>query len=505
MTNDRREWLLVRTEGLGETRVALNGSALRIGRGPENSIALDDSFASARHAELVEHGGERCLHDLGSRNGTRLNGHPLPPGNLARLRHGDVIQIGQSEVVYLQSVEPGLPVAPYPEAPPVPSPRGRGIGARVGRIVLWLSVLLVVLAILVAAALWALAPTRVTLLVMGSDARPDELQRGQVGRTDTMLTVVADRSLGGLAMISLPRDLWLSIPGYGEERINAAYALGGPRVAERVVGDTLGVPVDRYLVIGLQGVRDVVDAAGGVDIDVPTPIHDDAYPTDDYGTMVLDIPAGHQHMDGEMALRYARTRHQDNDFGRIARQQQVMSALRTAMLRPTNWWRIPGVIGAVRQATRTDLGLLDVATLALVAGGSSSSPDRLAVGIDLVEEFSGGEGAYLLRPKPALRQRVAVLLKPSSAAVEVLNGSTTSGLASQVADTLRGQGARVVNVGNAGASHRESTIEVKPGLTRAGGHVAAILKLPADAVNESPTLPDGVDVRVTLGEDQARR
>src|SRR6185503_449362 len=133
---------------------------------------------------------------------------------------------------------------------------------------------------------------------------------------------------------------------------------------ERVAGDLLGLPVERHLVIGLQGVRDVVDAAGGIEIDVERPIHDDTYPTDDYGTVVVDIPAGRQHMDGETALRYARTRHQDNDFGRMARQQRVMVALRNQLLKPINWWRVPAVVMAVQRATQTDLNPLDLTTVA---------------------------------------------------------------------------------------------------------------------------------------------
>ena len=262
--------------------------------------------------------------------------------------------------------------------------------------------------------------------------------------------------------------------------------------------DTLGLGVDHYLTIGLQGVRDVVDAAGGVEIDVPRPIHDDAYPTDDYGTMVLDIPAGRQHMDGEMALRYARTRHQDNDFGRMARQQQVLVAVRSAMLRPVNWWRIPFVAQAIRQATRTDLGPLDLATLALAFGAGPAEPDRLTLDFGVVEEFRGGGGAYLLRPTPLLRTRVAGFLAPAAATVEVLNGTATAGLATQTADRLRGQGVRVVNVGNAGLTRGATAVEVRPGFRRAGAHVAVLLQLPADAIHESPLPPDGADVRVTL-------
>ena len=137
-------------------------------------------------------------------------------------------------------------------------------------------------------------------------------------------------------------------PGHGQERINAAFELGGSQTAKQTTSNVLGQRVDRYALIGLQGVRDVVDAVGGVDITVAQAIHDDAYPTDDYGIQTVDIPAGRQHMDGDTALKYARTRHQDSDFGRIARQQQVLSAVRTALFNPLNWPRIPAVAAAVQ-------------------------------------------------------------------------------------------------------------------------------------------------------------
>src|SRR4029079_3863949 len=135
--------------------------------------------------------------------------------------------------------------------------------------------------------------------------------------------------------------------------------LGGSQTAKQTVSNLLGQRVDRYVVIGLQGVRDVVDAVGGVDITVGQAIHDDAYPTDDYGFQTVDIPAGRQHMDGDTALKYARTRHQDSDFGRIARPQQVVAAVARAMLNPANWPRVPVVAAAVGQAIHTDLSPLD--------------------------------------------------------------------------------------------------------------------------------------------------
>jgi LCP family protein required for cell wall assembly len=539
MGKTHREWLLVHDADGADTQVALAASALRIGRAPDNQVVLTDSYASAAHAELVQQQGRRCLQDLGSTNGTRVNGQPVPPRRPYALNDGDVIRIGDSELIYRVEAPPkqgrsgpvatangqhaafddgtrvlGMPsavlpavhpapqpsVAPsgQPVAQPAPSPRRR-IGLPFGRALRRLVLILVAVAVLVGVGVWLLAPSRVALLVLGSDARPDELRRGEVGRTDTLLTVVADRSPGGVGLISIPRDLWVDIPGHGSERINTAYQFGGPRTAERVVGDTLGLQVDRYLVIGLQGVREVVDAAGGVDVEVDVPIHDDAYPTDDYGTVVVDIPAGRQHMDGETALRYARTRHQDNDFGRMARQQRVMVALRSALLKPMNWWRIPAVLGAVRQATQTNLGVLDLTTVALAFGTASEEPARLAIDLSMTQEFQGAGGAYLLSPTPLLRQRVSAFVTPTSAAVEVLNASSTTGLAKQAADRLQSKGWRGVHVGDAGRSQPQTTIEVRPGLSRAGLAVAAALDLPRDAVRESGALPSDADVRVTLG------
>ena len=524
MGRGRREWLLVRAPGVSETRFEIGPAPLRIGRGAANQVVLREKYVSAAHAELVAHEGERCVRDVGSRNGTRLNGHALAPRTLHTLHDGDVLRIGSSELTYRCDPIAARATAP-PRTPPgeeVPTRRGprmrreqepahavppapqppaaRRRWRRVGRVALALLLGSLAVTGILAGVLWLLAPPRVALLVLGGDARPDELRRGEQGRTDTLLTVVADRSPAGVVLISIPRDLWVEIPGVGGERINAAYTLGGPQAARRAVGEVLGVRVDRYLLIGLQGVRDVVDAAGGVEIDVARPIHDDAYPTDDYGTIVVDIPAGRQRMNGETALRYARTRHQDTDFGRIARQQQVVVALRNSLVQPGNWLRLPAVVGAVRRATQTDLGPLELFTLGTALIGGPTPPDRLAVDLSLVDEFTGPDGAALLRPRPALRERVAVVLAPASAGVEVLNGTRTEGLAQQAADRLRERGMRIARFGNAVAVQPATTVEVRPGLRRAGVYAASILDLPPDTVRESPSLPEGIDVRITLGE-----
>ncbi|MDQ6675396.1 MAG: LCP family protein [Chloroflexota bacterium] len=376
--------------------------------------------------------------------------------------------------------------------------RGPNIAGFIGRLVL---LVLVLLGGLIAAAL-LLTPTRQSILILGSDARPDEIKLGVVGRTDTLLLLVADRAAPRLAMVSVPRDLWVAIPAHGEERVNAAFELGGSQTAKQTVSNLLGQPVDRYTLIGLQGVRDVVDAAGGVDITVAQAIHDDTYPTDDYGYQTVDIPAGLQHMNGDTALKYARTRHQDSDFGRIARQQQVVAAVRSAMLSPLNWPRIPAVAVAVGQAIRTDLGPLDAVAIGAAVLRQPGDPERLVIDTTLVTPVVGQDGAYLLEPKPDLKPAVArfVGVSASTASVEILNGTGIAGLAARTADRLAQRGFVISSVGDAPRAQSQTTILARTGARGAADRVASTLGVPTGRVTESASLGSS-DVQVILGAD----
>jgi LCP family protein required for cell wall assembly len=347
-----------------------------------------------------------------------------------------------------------------------------------------------------------LTPTRETILILGSDARPDELKRGEVGRTDTMQVFVADRATPRAALLSVPRDLWVSIPGYGQERINAAYELGGSQTAKQTVSNVLAQRIDRYLVIGLQGVRDIVDAVGGVDITVPQAIHDDTFPTDDYGYQTVDIPAGRQHMDGDLALKYARTRHQDNDFARTARQQQVVAAVRNAMLNPINWVRIPAVLTAVTGSIKTDVNPLDVIAVGAAILRNPGEPDRMVVDTALVTELTGRDGAYLLEPTPDLKPAVARFLGGSAASmsVEVLNGAGVSGLAARTADRLAQAGFVIAGVGDAPRTQPQTSILAKPGARSAAEQIASALGLASNRISTSASLSTA-DVQITLGSD----
>ncbi len=174
---------------------------------------------------------------------------------------------------------------------------------------------------------------RINILVMGIDRRPGE---PFISRTDTMMIVSMDPATQQAAILSVPRDLYVVIPGRGRDRINTAFVYGaagnnpagGALLSMQTVQYNLGVPINHYVLVDFSAVINGIDTLGGIDVNVPFDINDPKFPNMNYGYDPLFIPAGLQHMDGELALKYARTRHVDNDFGRAQRQQQVVLAIR---------------------------------------------------------------------------------------------------------------------------------------------------------------------------------
>ncbi len=225
----------------------------------------------------------------------------------------------------------------------------------------------------------------VNILLLGIDQR-----EGESGpwRSDTMILVSLDPVNHTAAMLSIPRDLWTTIPGYGEGRINTAHYLGdlhdypggGPALAKKTVWYALGVPVHYYVRVNFAGFEQLVDAIGGLIVEVPEEIYDTQYPTEDYGTTVLHIPAGVQHMDGKTALQYARTRHGSNDYARMERQQQILLAARDKVMSldiPLS--RIPTILELVGSSVQTDLTLEDM--FALAEAARSIDPANIRSGV----------------------------------------------------------------------------------------------------------------------------
>ncbi len=216
---------------------------------------------------------------------------------------------------------------------------------------------------------------RLTILLMGVDRRSSE--GGAPTRSDAITLLTVDPQSKAAAMLSIPRDLYVPLAGLDRvDRINTAYFFGearnvpggGAQAARDTITWNLGIPVQKHVIIDFEGFKRAIDALGGIDVDVPNRIVDDAYPTENYGTEVLIIEAGPTHMDGELALKYVRTRHQDSDFGRLQRQQQVMLAARDKALSLGVIAQLPSLLDAVTDSYATDLTIAEIASIAKVWG-----------------------------------------------------------------------------------------------------------------------------------------
>ncbi len=199
------------------------------------------------------------------------------------------------------------------------------------------------------------------LLLLGSDRREGSTPGWN---TDTLIVVAVRPRDGIVAMLSIPRDLWVNIPGHGYGRINTADYLGeeagGPGGGPALVGETLkenlGISIDAYARIDFQGLARIIDAVGGITVTSDRALDewfwDETSPS---GASHMVVVEGPQHMDGKLALMYARARHDSNDLDRSRRQQQILLALRDAALRPEVLPRLPGLIRALSDAVDTDL------------------------------------------------------------------------------------------------------------------------------------------------------
>ena len=252
------------------------------------------------------------------------------------------------------------------------------------------------------------AQERINILILGIDRRQGE--RGPC-RTDTMIVVTVDPQQGTAGLFSIPRDLWVPIPGYGENRINTAnflgdlknYPGGGPALAKKTVSYNFGIPVHYYVRINFEGFKRIVDTIGGVDIYVEKEIRDDQYPDEHYGYDPLYIPAGLIHMDGELALKYARTRKADSDFHRAHRQQQVILAIIDKIfslnLLPSLLPKLPELVRGLSDAVETDMPLDQLIALARLGYSMDFSQIKTVV-IDetMTVEHTTPTGASVLLP-----------------------------------------------------------------------------------------------------------
>ncbi len=270
---------------------------------------------------------------------------------------------------------------------------------------------------------------RLTVLLMGIDQRP---QQGDVPtRSDAITLMTVDPVSKTAALLSIPRDLYVPLAGLDRvDRINTAYFFGdslqapggGAQVAMDTIAWNLGIPVNKHFIINFDGFRQAIDALGGIDVDVPKRIVDDAYPTEDYGVERLVIEAGPTHMNGALALQYVRTRHPDSDFGRLQRQQQVMLAVRDKALSLGVLAQLPSLLDAVDGFYETDMSVAEMVSVAKV--WSEIPRENIAayrIDESMTQSWTASNGASVLIPnREAIAPVVAVFLgqaRPLSASI----------------------------------------------------------------------------------------
>lgn len=377
------------------------------------------------------------------------------------------------------------------------------------------------------------------VLLIGVDSRPDHPEAGV--RSDTLIVVRVDPVAKWAAMLSIPRDTFVKIP-YRDDvegaKITLAYAYGfqhpdiygpdtrpvdaGQALAADTVEEFLSITIDYTAQVDPGGFETVLDALGGIVVDVPHAMLDAEYPTDDFGYQRLLIEPGLQRMNGHTALLYARTRHVDNDFGRSRRQQQVLQSTYCKVKRQGLLQQIelvPHLLDLVQRSVLTNLPLNDLGTLRGLAGLIQD------IGIDQVQRMTINPGTVALDQRfdniydihwdaAAIksladdfeRGPAAQPSAPPAIAVQVQNGTSTRGVAAQLTLDLQLAGISTVPATDAPTADNPHTLILdyagQPELRSRLAELLAIAPTYVQDESANPTTaPLGAGIVVLLGDD----
>ena len=286
----------------------------------------------------------------------------------------------------------------------------------------------------------------VNFLLIGADR-----SMGTSFRTDTMVIAILRPNEGQVSLVSIPRDLWVSIPGAENQRINTAYQRGGAELLKETILYNLGIRIDHTALVDFDGFRQIVDTLGGVDVPVSCSytdwrLIDPSYdPQNENNWHLYTTGTGVIHMDGDLALWYARSRQKSNDFDRGRRQQEVLRSLFTQALQADTLKRIPELYNNLRSTVETDLGLGDMLQLAIYAPKMTNADIRsYYIRPPYVSSWITNGGAYVLLPnEEMLQQLLTEAMSPStrvvqkqSLLIEVMNGTSIEGYEKLAASRL---------------------------------------------------------------------
>jgi polyisoprenyl-teichoic acid--peptidoglycan teichoic acid transferase len=304
------------------------------------------------------------------------------------------------------------------------------------------------------------------MVIMGEDTRPGEKQ----ARSDTLIVAHVDPQAKTVAMMSIPRDSRVAIPGHGTDKINAAAQIGGAPLTIKTVTAFTGLPISHYVILDFNGFKSIVDAMGGVVLDVPFRIDD--LQAANHIPSARVIEKGVQRLDGAHALTFVRARHQfpSQDIQRMANQQYFMKELvKQAKVQAANPFKTFAIVNAFARAVKTDLTIQELAGLALDFKGMQDSSlqtvtmpggDQTINGISyIIPNISGMkeivrkmEAGLPIDPKAAAAAATATAtltpVAPATVQVAVRNGAGVSGLSKQASDILLKAGFKIPETGN---------------------------------------------------------
>ena len=373
--------------------------------------------------------------------------------------------------------------------------------------------------------------SRVTILVMGLDLRDWEADQG-APRTDTMILLTLDPLSKTAGMLSIPRDLWVEIPGYEHAKINTAYQIGegsqlpggGPGLAVRTVEEFMGITINYFAQVDFDAFVRFIDEIGGVKLDIPEQIQIDIIGRPN----PIKLQPGVQNLYGEYALAYARARNSENgDFDRALRQQQVILAMRDQLLRPDTQARVltnaVSIFNDLQSGIRTNLSFDEAIQLGLLATqinlaninrGVISPPTQVTL------DMSPDGSQSILKPVTQeiriLRDEIfssAVVTAPvilnvqptelmqmEEAKIGIYNGTATSGLAGTTEQYLIEQGINVIEVGNADITTSTTIIDYT-GKPYTVGFLMDLMKIQKTRYYNRYDPNSLVDIEIIIGAD----
>ena len=370
----------------------------------------------------------------------------------------------------------------------------------------------------------AIDPAIINIALLGSDRRPSWTGFN----TDVIIILSVYPALGEVALLSIPRDLYVYLPGYSMQRINTAFSIGervnypggGPALFADTVRYNFGIPIHHYAKVEMDGFSRIVDTIGGVDVNVTCSYRDWRLrgpaldPQVEQNWQLYTVPTGIRRMDGDLALWYARSRKLSSDFDRGRRQQEVLRALYREILSLELIPRIPQLYGDLKDAFTTDLSLSDLLSLAPLAARIDTADVRSRfIGRDEVTSWRiPGSGAQVLVPKP---ERIAALvadtfdfdalddLVPELAlTVEIVNFSAQPQWGALAAERLEYAGF-ATHVGSNSPSPGTRTHLIDYGLAQ-DGSAEAILQsfdLPASRLTRESDANSPFAFRLVVGDD----